>query len=259
MSSADDSAARHGLDKEQQPLASTASSAALEPEQDQQSTQVTPQDQSALAGGREAAPREEETRAGRRHRLDRVRGWLLTQRDDLIRDARVTLVVGIFLFAGAMVWDARLAHRQERLSAEIADRQDRLAREQADRAEVLENTRFVRQVAIDNLSGKPFGSLYLHSAPLSGLDLGCEDGRKASKACADFTLADLTSAELIDANLTGTFLIAANLSGATLSDANLNGANLRHAKDLAQGQIDTADGDSSTRLPEGLQRPLTWD
>jgi hypothetical protein len=51
------------------------------------------------------------------------------------------------------VWDARLA-----------DRQDRLARELADRAEVLENTRFVRQVAIEEAAVKPFGGLNLRGA-----------------------------------------------------------------------------------------------
>ena len=55
-------------------------------------------------------------------------------------------------FFGACWWDARLQTRQDALASAIADRQDRLARDLANQAEVLENTRFVRQLALQQTS-----------------------------------------------------------------------------------------------------------
>jgi uncharacterized protein YjbI with pentapeptide repeats len=85
--------------------------------------------------------------------------------------------------------------RQDALASAIAARQDDLARDLANRAEVLENTRFVRQLATSN--GKapmPFANINLDGAELGGLSLGCSEGRHVG--CADFSKANLHEANL---------------------------------------------------------------
>ena len=57
------------------------------------------------------------------------RSWWRAHRGAFGRDAIVGLVVGIFLLAGAMFWDDRLADRQDRLARDLADQQNELARE----------------------------------------------------------------------------------------------------------------------------------
>lgn len=84
----------------------------------------------------------------------------------------------------------------------------------------------------------------------------------------DFIGADLRRTNLRGANLRGAYLIAANLRGADLSGADLIGADLRDADlrgadltdsiFLTQAQINTAKGDSETKLPMSLARPTYW-
>jgi uncharacterized protein YjbI with pentapeptide repeats len=69
---------------------------------------------------------------------------------------------------------------------------------------------------------------------------------------------NLSNADLSDADLSHAGLPNADLSGADLSEANLDGTDLQTAKGLTQEQIDEAEGDGHTRLPEGLQRPDNW-
>jgi uncharacterized protein YjbI with pentapeptide repeats len=85
----------------------------------------------------------------------------------------------------------------------------------------------------------------------------------------DFIGADLKKTNLRGANLRGAFLIAADLRGTDLSGADLIGADLRDADIrgvnltdsifLTQAQINTAKGDSNTKLPVALVRPTYWD
>jgi uncharacterized protein YjbI with pentapeptide repeats len=75
--------------------------------------------------------------------------------------------------------------------------------------------------------------------------------------------ANFDEASLWDANLTHSFLVGAtfegaNLSGADLSGADLAEANLSGARNLTQVQIDHADGDENTTLPDSLTRPAHW-
>jgi uncharacterized protein YjbI with pentapeptide repeats len=70
--------------------------------------------------------------------------------------------------------------------------------------------------------------------------------------------ADLRGACLIAANLRGVDLSGADLIGADLRDADLSGANLASSIFLTQPQINTAKGDSQTKLPEMLVRPIYW-
>lgn len=70
--------------------------------------------------------------------------------------------------------------------------------------------------------------------------------------------ADLRGACLIAANLRGVDLSCADLIGADLRDADLSGANLANSIFLTQAQINTAKGDSHTKLPAMLVRPTYW-
>jgi len=71
--------------------------------------------------------------------------------------------------------------------------------------------------------------------------------------------ADLRGAFLIASDLRGTDLNGADLIGADLRDANLKGANLTNSMFITQSQINTAKGDSDTKLPISLVRPGYWD
>ncbi|MCY6372197.1 pentapeptide repeat-containing protein [Clostridium ganghwense] len=70
--------------------------------------------------------------------------------------------------------------------------------------------------------------------------------------------ADLRGACLIAANLRGVDLSGADLIGADLRDTDLSGANLTNSIFLTQAQINTAKGNSHTKLPIMLVRPLYW-
>lgn len=70
--------------------------------------------------------------------------------------------------------------------------------------------------------------------------------------------ADLRGSCLIAANLRGTDLSGADLIGADLRDADLSGANLTNSIFLTQAQINTAKGNSNTRIPARLIRPDYW-
>ncbi|QUH19434.1 pentapeptide repeat-containing protein [Alkaliphilus sp. B6464] len=70
--------------------------------------------------------------------------------------------------------------------------------------------------------------------------------------------ADLRGACLIAANLRGVDLSGADLIGADLRDADLSGANLTNSIFLTQAQLNTAKGDSLTKLPMMLVRPTYW-
>jgi hypothetical protein len=69
---------------------------------------------------------------------------------------------------------------------------------------------------------------------------------------------DLRSAYLIGANLEGSDLTAVDLLGADLRDTHLHGANLSRSLYLTQPQINAAQGNPETRLPERLTTPAHW-
>jgi uncharacterized protein YjbI with pentapeptide repeats len=70
--------------------------------------------------------------------------------------------------------------------------------------------------------------------------------------------ADLRGACLIAANLRGVDLSGADFIGADLRDADLSGANLTNSIFLTQAQLNTAKGDSYTKLPMMLVPPTYW-
>lgn len=70
--------------------------------------------------------------------------------------------------------------------------------------------------------------------------------------------ADLKGRLMIAANLKDTDLSGANLIGADLRDCDIRGANLRNSMFLTQLQVNTAKGDSNTKLPASLVCPEHW-
>lgn len=155
--------------------------------------------------------------------------WWRAQKGELAKDAIIGFVVGVVLFLGACWWDAKLQARQDELASTIANRQDGLARDLANQAEVLENTRFVRQLATsDGGAPKPFASINLHGAELGGLNLECADTTH-HRGCADFSQADLGEANLRSTRLGGADFIEADLHQATLDMAEFSGAILYSA------------------------------
>jgi uncharacterized protein YjbI with pentapeptide repeats len=163
-----------------------------------------------------------------------VATWWHTHRGGLAKDLIIGVVVGVLLLLGAMWWDAKLVDRQNGLAKAIADRQDHLAQDLANQAEVLENTRFVRQLATaeGGEMPKPFASINLRGAELDGLYLGCKRRPLTGlSGCADFRNADLQEANLTRAAFSGADLShadlrKANLTTAAFSDAVLRGADL---------------------------------
>lgn len=116
-------------------------------------------------------------------------------------------------------------------------------------------------------------ALLLHTSELvrTKVCLGQKNSSKLQKTRSrgvDLIGADLRKTNLRGANLRGACLIAANLRGADLSgadligsdlrDANLRGANLTDSIFLTQSQINTAKGDSDTKLPTLIVRPTYW-
>jgi Pentapeptide repeats (8 copies) len=85
---------------------------------------------------------------------------------------------------------------------------------------------------------------------------------------ADLAGKDLRGADLGGASLRGTVLIGADLrdadfsyvdlTGADLRGADLSGANLETSLFTSQPQLDSANGDSRTKLPSWLSRPSHW-
>jgi uncharacterized protein YjbI with pentapeptide repeats len=76
---------------------------------------------------------------------------------------------------------------------------------------------------------------------------------KARLQGAILRYAHLDGAQLMNANFEG-----AHLKGADLWGARLEGAHLHKAVGLTNEQLETAIGDASTTVPEGLTRPAHW-
>jgi hypothetical protein len=113
-------------------------------------------------------------------------------------------------------------------------------------------------LSASDASGANLSGANLNTTQLVGTQLLYSDLTMAS-----FNNAHLTGADLTGADLSGAYLLAADLSGTDLTAVKLNGAHLRGADlskvvNLNQAQIDTAEGDLSTKLAEGLKMPKGW-
>jgi hypothetical protein len=98
------------------------------------------------------------------------------------------------------------------------------------------------------------------SATVRGADQEYRDafliGRDLS--ARDFRRAGLRGAYLTGANLSGADLRLADLLGAELHDANLAGADLSTSLFVTQNQVNAANGDAATRLPDTVTRPAHY-
>src|SRR5829696_5263538 len=87
---------------------------------------------------------------------------------------------------------------------------------------------------------------------------------KANLRGANLKEANLRGANLKEANLQGADLVQAKVQRATLSEANLKGAILEGTailygvEGLTQEQLDSANGDENTKLPDNYLRPAHW-
>ncbi|MFZ5848305.1 MAG: pentapeptide repeat-containing protein [Actinomycetota bacterium] len=101
-------------------------------------------------------------------------------------------------------------------------------------------------------SAQTRGARHPGGAELGGADLA---GRRPP---GDLRGAYLRGALLIAADLSSSDLRSADLLGADLRDADLSGADLDGCLFLTQPQLDAAEGDSATVLPDRLRRPGHW-
>jgi uncharacterized protein YjbI with pentapeptide repeats len=146
-------------------------------------------------------------------------------------------------------------------------------------ASVHQRLRIVREETIAWTSSSAEALLALdvaaHRDKVNALLLKASDlvrapvGRRARQLRgADLVGAKLAGADLRGANLRGALLVGAELAGADLRLADLIGADLRGADlcgadltdglFLTQSQLQSANGDSATRLSLGLVHPQHW-
>ncbi len=105
--------------------------------------------------------------------------------------------------------------------------------------------------------------LDLHRTNLRGANLRGAHLEGAGLWSTNLMSANLREAHLEGANLAGSSFLIANLyrnhlAGANLSGTYIRGMDLSKALGLTQEQIDQANGDQGTHLPQGLNRPAWW-
>lgn len=111
-----------------------------------------------------------------------------------------------------------------------------------------------------NLAGFDLSECNFDEAILTGSDLFETRLRKASLRDTRLDSSDLRKADLRKADLSGAFVRASSFNQSAWSGTVTNGAyvacsNLDNT-DIDQAQLDVTYGDPSTRLPEGLHRPV---
>ena len=94
---------------------------------------------------------------------------------------------------------------------------------------------------------------FLQYATLTGANL-----EGADLAETDLRGSRLEGASLFGADLRDAVLDRANLADANLTGANLRGASLVGARNLTTAQLQEAEGDGTTVLPDYLEAPLIW-
>jgi hypothetical protein len=92
----------------------------------------------------------------------------------------------------------------------------------------------------------------------NALDRRGADLVEADLRTLDLRGADMRGAEMLGADLRGANLDLADLTGADMRAADLRGADLAGALFLTGSQLESAGGDTSTRLPGSLRRPSHW-
>ncbi|MFN7389109.1 pentapeptide repeat-containing protein [Brevundimonas sp.] len=116
-----------------------------------------------------------------------------------------------------------------------------------------------------DLSGIEARGLNLTGARIRQADLSLVTMNRTQFANADlrdveayggvFSSSNFNGADLTNSSWVGAYLEGSSFSGATLTGANFSGAQLARARGLTQRQLNSACGDSSTSLPDGLSIP----
>ncbi|MBW4602932.1 MAG: pentapeptide repeat-containing protein [Calothrix sp. FI2-JRJ7] len=114
-----------------------------------------------------------------------------------------------------------------------------------------------------NLEACKISQANLIGANLTGANLIGADLQNASLSTAILNEAilfeaTLSKANLSNANLTHANLTGANLTGTIFQDADLSGADLSRVINLEQQQLEQAQGNTNTTLPQNLKYPETW-
>ncbi len=153
-------------------------------------------------------------------------------------------VAALFVSTLVVLASAWLDDRRSGREAKLEDRR-------VEQQEIMENLRFVREVAVTPGSLKPFRNLDLRGTSLSALDLSC--AHQGRPDCASFQYARFDGADLSSANLRGADLANASfrdyanrhadLSLSNLTHANLSGSNFERAK-LAGATLTDAEMDN---------------
>jgi len=108
-----------------------------------------------------------------------------------------------------------------------------------------------------HLEGTVLLDAHLEGASLTIAHLEGADLEDAHLEGANLEHAHLEGANLEGANLEGASLEGAHLKGAHLKGAHLEGADLR-GTNVTQDQLNSADGDTNTQIPDPLTRPAHW-
>jgi uncharacterized protein YjbI with pentapeptide repeats len=119
---------------------------------------------------------------------------------------------------------------------------------------------FQIDLSYQNISGRDFSGSRIRQ---SNFTVATADGarfRGANLSLANLFgmragRADFTNANLEGATLVGGHFGGARFDGAALAGANLSGAELADARGLTQQQLNTACGDGTTTLPNGMTAP----
>ncbi len=103
----------------------------------------------------------------------------------------------------------------------------------------------------------------LSNAIMQEVNLRGANLQNASLTIANLTAADLKGADFKGANLQGANFMGANLQEVDFAESKLQGtkfqgADLTNAKNLDSQKISSAFGDSTTVLPENVERPARW-
>lgn len=110
-----------------------------------------------------------------------------------------------------------------------------------------------------NLEGALLHEARLQNAYFNGSSLQWAVLSEANLQKVDLSGANLQQANLYRANLQKSFLQGANLYMTNFSEAKLQGANLKAAKNLVSYQIESADGNNKTILPNYInEAPENW-
>ncbi|WP_409369232.1 pentapeptide repeat-containing protein [Lysinibacillus sp. 38-6] len=162
-----------------------------------------------------------------------------------------------------------IAYVAEAMSYEISQHLYDQLQEQLEKLQHLTKLDANTLLAIDILQIRlPINALLVKTSEHIRQKKVLNNRRKISYRGADWMGKNLKGKDLSATELRGAYLIAANLEnadlrevdfiGADLRDANIRGANLSTAMFLTQMQINSALGNSATKLPYYLKMPLHW-